>query len=141
MTATERPCECREKFEHWYALNDPSRKSVERDGFGYRLMQAHQAWTAWQAAWNARTLDAAPADPVVSADAIARKDAEIAAANAEIDELVRALKLCTQRAERAEARVDALMLEYCPDEMKEEQRAEWARNQVPAIDAARKEGV
>jgi hypothetical protein len=47
----------------------------------------------------------APADPVVSADAIARKDAEIAAANAEIDELVRGLKLCTQRAERAEARV------------------------------------
>jgi hypothetical protein len=73
--------------------------------------------------------------------AIARKDAEIAAANAEIDELVRALKLCTQRAERAEARVDALMLEYCPDEMEDEQRAEWARNQVPAIDAARKEGV
>jgi hypothetical protein len=38
-------------------------------------------------------------------DAIARKDAEIAAANEEIDELVRALKLCTQRAERVEARV------------------------------------
>jgi hypothetical protein len=37
--------------------------------------------------------------------ALARKDAEIAAANAEIDELVRALKLCTQRAERDEARV------------------------------------
>jgi hypothetical protein len=40
-----------------------------------------------------------------AAYALARKDAEIAAANAEIDELVRALKLCTQRAERAEARV------------------------------------
>jgi hypothetical protein len=42
------------------------------------------------------------------ADALARKDAETAAANAEIDELVRALKLCTQRAERAEARVREL---------------------------------
>jgi hypothetical protein len=31
--------------------------------------------------------------------------AEHVAANAEIDELVRALKLCTQRAERVEARV------------------------------------
>jgi hypothetical protein len=43
-----------------------------------------------------------------AADALARKDAEIAAANAEIDELVRALKLCTQRTVRAEARVVAL---------------------------------
>lgn len=50
------------------------------------------------------------------------------------------------RAERAEARVaelerevaakqariDALMLEYCPDEMTPEQVAEWARHQRPA---------
>ena len=48
-------------------------------------------------------------------DALARKDAEIAAANAEIDELVRALKLCTQRAERAEARVrEAPVVEASP---------------------------
>jgi hypothetical protein len=40
-----------------------------------------------------------------------------------------------------QARIDALMLEYCPDEMADEQRAEWARHQVPAIDAARKEGA
>lgn len=31
-----------------------------------------------------------------------------------------------------QARIDALMLEFCPEEMTEEQRAEWARNQVPA---------
>ena len=50
-----------------------------------------------------------------TAYALARKDAEIAAANAEIDELVRALKLCTQRAERAEARVrEAPVVEASP---------------------------
>jgi hypothetical protein len=30
-----------------------------------------------------------------------------------------------------QARIDALMLEYCPKEMTEEQLAEWARNQKP----------
>jgi hypothetical protein len=34
--------------------------------------------------------------------------------------------------DRLKARIDALMLEYCPDEMTPEQTAEWARNQVPA---------
>ena len=32
---------------------------------------------------------------------------------------------------RLQARIDALMLEYCPDEMTAEQTAEWARHQVP----------
>lgn len=31
-----------------------------------------------------------------------------------------------------QARVDALMLEYCPDEMTEEQLENWARHQRPA---------
>lgn len=31
-----------------------------------------------------------------------------------------------------QARIDALMLEYCPDEMTPEQVAEWARHQQPA---------
>ena len=42
-----------------------------------------------------------------------------------------------------QARIDALMLEYCPDEMMVEQRANWAEHQRPvdrktqaAIDAA-----
>ena len=30
-----------------------------------------------------------------------------------------------------QSRIDALMLEYCPDEMSEEQKAEWARHQEP----------
>lgn len=33
-----------------------------------------------------------------------------------------------------QARVDALMLEFCPDEMNEEQLDHWARHQRPASD-------
>lgn len=39
-----------------------------------------------------------------------------------------------QRAELAEAKVDRLMLEYCPDEMTEAQIEGWAKHQVP-VDA------
>ena len=37
--------------------------------------------------------------------------------------------------ERLQARIDALMLEYCPDEMTPEQIAEWERHQqaVPNV--------
>lgn len=31
--------------------------------------------------------------------------------------------------EELESRIDRLMLEYCPDEMTEEQKANWANNQ------------
>lgn len=34
-----------------------------------------------------------------------------------------------------QARIDALMLEHCPDEMTPEQIAEWERHQVPVRDA------
>lgn len=34
----------------------------------------------------------------------------------------------------AQAKIDSLMLEFCPEEMTEEQTAEWARNQRPAPD-------
>lgn len=37
-----------------------------------------------------------------------------------------------QERERMQARIDALMLEYCPDEMSEEQKRNWAAHQVPA---------
>lgn len=33
-----------------------------------------------------------------------------------------------------QAEIDALMLEYCPNEMTEEQKAEWAAHQVPISD-------
>ena len=35
------------------------------------------------------------------------------------------------RAEAAEAKLDALMLEFCPDEMTHEQRAHYAAHQIP----------
>ena len=31
-----------------------------------------------------------------------------------------------------QAKIDSLMLEYCPDEMTEEQVTEWGRHQTPA---------
>ena len=31
-----------------------------------------------------------------------------------------------------QARIDELMLEYCPDEMSQEQMDNWAKHQVPA---------
>lgn len=34
--------------------------------------------------------------------------------------------------DRRQARIDALMLEYCPGEMSAEQRQEWAKHQKPA---------
>ena len=34
-----------------------------------------------------------------------------------------------------QARIDELMLEYCPDEMTPEQLDEWARHQIPAPEA------
>lgn len=35
------------------------------------------------------------------------------------------------RIEALEAKIDALMLEYCPDEMSAEQKANWAAHQRP----------
>jgi hypothetical protein len=35
------------------------------------------------------------------------------------------------RAEALQAKLDRVMLEYCPDEMTAEQIAEWGKNQVP----------
>ena len=33
-----------------------------------------------------------------------------------------------------QCKIDELMLEYCPDEMTEEQKVEWARHQQPVSD-------
>jgi len=41
------------------------------------------------------------------------------------------LKPCSKCA-ALQARIDELMQEYCPDEMTEEQWAEWAKHQVPS---------
>jgi Lar family restriction alleviation protein len=119
MTATERPsylkpcpfCGGKAEIER---LGDGRRSTIYSCTDCGCSLETGETF-AHGAMWNRRTLNAAPADPVVSADAIARKDAEIAAANAEIDELVRALKLCTQRAERVEARVrEAPVVQVAP---------------------------
>lgn len=55
-------------------------------------------------------------------DAIALADALEALRNENV-ELVR-------QNEGKQSRIDALMLEYCPEEMTPEQKAEWARHQV-----------
>jgi hypothetical protein len=38
----------RQVFENWYC--DGNKRAIERSGDGYKLMQAHSAWTTWQAA-------------------------------------------------------------------------------------------
>lgn len=40
----------RERFEYWYSDEGRTPKAVERNGDGYRLIAAHTAWNAWQAA-------------------------------------------------------------------------------------------
>jgi hypothetical protein len=82
----------------WQDANSPRSKAVADDLVQRLRMFAKKP--------QALSTDVARASVLgEAADALVRKDAEIAAANAEIDELVRALKLCTQRTKRAEARV------------------------------------
>ena len=40
----------RRRFEHWFSDQGKWPQAVERSGDGYRLMQANDAWRAWQAA-------------------------------------------------------------------------------------------
>lgn len=76
----------------------------------------------------------------------ARKRAAIQKANNEADRLRQRLILAEHHAAKIEAfalavaakadalqaRIDELMLEYCPNEMTEAQKANWARHQKPA---------
>lgn len=43
----------RESFEAWFSDDWQHPSAVERDAVGYKLAQAQNAWTAWQAAWQA----------------------------------------------------------------------------------------
>ena len=40
-------------------------------------------------------------------------------------------EIAARKADALQAQLDALMLEYCPDEMTAEQKANWARHQRP----------
>lgn len=39
----------RRAFEHWFSGGNPDCPSIERNGDGYRLMAADQAWKTWMA--------------------------------------------------------------------------------------------
>lgn len=83
----------------------------------------------------------------------ARKRSAIAKANQEADfQRQRAIlaehhanvmqgfaEVAARKADALQARIDALMLEYCPEEMTEAQKENWARHQRPvsAEDAAK----
>ncbi len=49
----------------------------------------------------------------------------------ECSKLARQKETYRNACQAKQARIDALMLEFCPGEMSAEQRAEWARNQKP----------
>jgi len=61
---------------------------------------------------------------VVNADHARKLETELIASLA-------ALSAAEQRAEGMQARIDELMLEYCPDEMTPEQIEEWGKHQKP----------
>jgi hypothetical protein len=64
--------------------------------------------------------------------------AVIAAKDAEIENAQWKHSLLEQQLAAAEARIDALMFEYCPDEMTKEQMDNLAKHQRPVDDAAMK---
>jgi hypothetical protein len=43
----------REAFENWFSDDWQHPEAVQRDAVGYKLAVAQNAWTAWQAAWQA----------------------------------------------------------------------------------------
>jgi uncharacterized iron-regulated protein len=75
----------------------------------------------------------------------ARKRAALGKANAEAERLRQKLAVAetmgnvwkaaaeyaAKTADDRQARIDALMLEYCPDEMTEAQKENWAKHQRP----------
>ena len=67
----------------------------------------------------------------------ARLAAEVERLTKEIDSQIPAGVIQKQMKAIAtlQARIDELMLEYCPDEMTPEQLDEWARHQIPAPEA------
>ena len=67
-------------------------------------------------------------------DARNRLNAAFHGEGAVIDDLERIVMLACRsigREQALQAKIDALMLEYCPDEMTPEQRANWAAHQRP----------
>ncbi len=62
---------------------------------------------------------------------VERLTADLAGAHEQLaDQTARWAAVVSER-DALRARIDALMLEYCPDEMTADQTAEWARHQAP----------
>lgn len=62
---------------------------------------------------------------------IAALESELNAAHHDIERLMTACNVEANMAEQRQARIDALMLEYCPGEMTAGQLANWKRHQTP----------
>ena len=83
----------------------------------------------------------------------ARKRAALHKANTEAERLKQKLAVAemmgnvwkaaaysaAKTADDRQARIDALMLEYCPDEMTEAQKENWAKHQRPVSDDTQRE--
>ena len=87
------------------------------------------------AKWAADELDRQRAE-------VERLTADLASAHEQLaDQTARWAAVVNER-DALRARIDALMLEYCPDEMTADQTAEWARHQVPhQLSAAEREAL
>ncbi len=66
MTQADELKRCRDAFEAWYAK--PGCPSLKRSGHDYKLMQTHNSWTSWEAAWNTRPQPDTAAQPVSNPD-------------------------------------------------------------------------
>lgn len=59
-------------------------------------------------------------------------DAELEALQVQLCQSNRWARLLAENGDYLSAKLDALMLEFCPERMTDEQRASWARNQRAA---------
>ena len=135
---------------HWVAvINELIERRVEVERLRHALEMAARRFeyiargaspdiaNAPAGAKEAREALERAASAAESADPLASKDHDLARQAAEET-------AAEVRAEvaRLQARIDALMLEYCPGEMTPEQTAEWARHQVPhQLSAAEREAL
>ena len=103
------------------------------------VSRANASWVGWITANIAALLDAAEDAERLRADRdqlVERCNNISADAEQELKEAYAAKETAERELAEARAKIDALMLEYCPDEMTPGQVDEWARHQRP-IDAER----
>ena len=147
----------REEFEAYMSNNGRGPRSLDRDGEGYRVIQTQSAWNTWQAACAPllemiKNLEGILKDKERCAYIGPIRDCpthgdlpELSAARARIAELEQSAEYAWKTAkindearmeemrkrDSVQAKLDAVMLEHCPDEMSKEQLEEWARHQQP----------